>query len=328
MSGNYEDNGDYDGKEKGTFNMKMLIDKSSAGIVIGKGGSVISSIERSTGCSLQISPVHLVFPGTNERILLLNGTPTTVSAGVLAVLEKIWAYNAEQMEPAVPCRFAVPSSGAAAIIGKGGSKIQSLQSETGTQIKVSERQDGVSERLVSVNGSVPAVREVAARIVDIVKDDPHLNGGSPAGRGGGGFANFGGGVGGPGMMHGGGNFGGPFMPGGILPGAAVSTHCEIEMHVPDDITGYVLGKKGSFLQHIIQSTRASIRVSSKGDVVPGTEKRRFTISGPLNAVQTAHAALVMRMAEGKAERERELGGGSGRNGRGPGGGRRHRDNAE
>eukprot|EP00919_Chromeraceae_sp_WS-2016_P070811 GHVR01167790.1.p1 GENE.GHVR01167790.1~~GHVR01167790.1.p1 ORF type:complete len:292 (+),score=60.41 GHVR01167790.1:200-1075(+) len=275
-----EGEGEIEKEVRGTFHIKLLIDKNNAGIVIGRQGTVISSIESSTSCSLQISPHVVVFPGTNSRVLLLHGTPHSCTLAASQVLNKIWAFN--DVLNNASCRFAVSSAAASAIIGTKGQRIKTLQADTGAQVQVSERVSGIVERLVTVSGGSTNVLHAFDRIIDCIVDDTHMN--MPVTR----------------------NIPTTIPPPAFMyPGdSSVAMHnCEIEMQVPDDITGFVLGKKGSFLQQLTQNTRAQVRVSLKGELLPGTVNRRFTISGPLLSVHSAHALLVQRIAEAKTDKD-------------------------
>jgi RNA-binding protein Nova len=51
------------------------------------------------------------------------------------------------------------------------------------------------------------------------------------------------------------------------------------LHVSDAAVPAILGRGGQVIKEIMDMTRASIKVSQKGDYVPGTQLRIITISG-------------------------------------------------
>mmetsp|Transcript_23620 Transcript_23620/g.40145 ORF Transcript_23620/g.40145 Transcript_23620/m.40145 type:complete len:140 (+) Transcript_23620:1252-1671(+) len=65
--------------------------------------------------------------------------------------------------------------------------------------------------------------------------------------------------------------------------------------VPDQMVGAIVGKGGLVLKTIIANTGASIKVSQKGEYIPGTNDRSITIEGSQQQIHNAHAEIMYRM---------------------------------
>jgi RNA-binding protein Nova len=78
----------------------------------------------------------------------------------------------------------------------------------------------------------------------------------------------------------------PHSPGDRACGATQMT-----MQVPDAVVPIILGKGGAIMREIQQRSGARIRVSQKGEYVPGTTDRIVTITAPSH--HEAHGAYLM-----------------------------------
>lgn len=75
------------------------------------------------------------------------------------------------------------------------------------------------------------------------------------------------------------------------PADARATATQMTMQVPDAVVPIILGKGGAIMREIQQRSGARIRVSQKGEYVPGTNDRLVTISAPSH--HQAHGAYLM-----------------------------------
>ena len=66
---------------------KFLITNAAAGSVIGKNGTNIQHCQNQTGARMQLSRTGELFPGTNDRIILLAGTSRQVQQQQLYLSE-------------------------------------------------------------------------------------------------------------------------------------------------------------------------------------------------------------------------------------------------
>lgn len=80
-------------------------------------------------------------------------------------------------------------------------------------------------------------------------------------------------------------------------GSAAGPIMDYTLEVPDACVGFLIGKQGVTLQSIQQQAGVKIRISGKGDFVPGTENRRLTITGSPMGIQYAAALLQQRLHE-------------------------------
>ena len=54
-------------------NLKILVPAVASGAIIGKGGETIAEIQKQTGTRIKMSKANDFYPGTTERVGLLQG---------------------------------------------------------------------------------------------------------------------------------------------------------------------------------------------------------------------------------------------------------------
>ncbi|KYN95764.1 putative RNA-binding protein Nova-1 [Plasmodium gaboni] len=301
--------------------VKLLINNLVAGSVIGKHGSIISSIESKTGCSLRLSPNNSYFPNTQERVLIICGKIDQLKDALLIILDKIKEI-ANQHSPEkqdminepekYTCRIVVPKSSVSAIIGKGGQQIKQLQDSTGSKIQISNREDGLNERIITIIGSFESIRNSTLQIANSIQKDPNLKDLLNVI-----YSNDSNNYNSRNNNH---NFINHLpLNGYVFPQRynlfqneqyvdmntvnSLMRHstdlfnipCEIAIQIPDEFIGAVIGKNGSRLSNIMNSTGAQIKISRKGELVPGTTNRNVRIIGTVAAVHAAHVLLLQRL---------------------------------
>ena len=197
------------------------------------------------------------------------------------------------------------------------------------------------ERVIGITGTLEQVQAACAVIAAKVQEDPdhalnnnisysrngssaftNLSGGSlsGAGFGGLGFPNSGGTSGNSAtssvlahaaLLSGGGlgasnpllNAVGNLGPLGLSSSSSlIQSTATLELTVPDELIGAVLGKQGKTINEFMQYSGAKIQVSQKGEFVPGTNNRKVVITGDLNCAQTAHFLITQRLQQVEAER--------------------------
>ncbi|KAL8450234.1 hypothetical protein Emed_002630 [Eimeria media] len=299
---------------QGPCYLKVLVNNLVAGAIIGKSGAVIAQIEQQTGCALKLSPANMYYPGTEERILIMSGEQEALNNAVLVVLDKIHEMQCQytpdgsrkesydSTSPSQPpssvkvtLKIVVPKAAVAAIIGKGGQQIKELQSSTNARVQVSNREEAVVERLVTITGSLEEARAAATSIAACLQSEPSLKSHMYV------------------VYKPGGLLGGPLgyaqqQPLGYgapppyagypapLPQEILAHQCEIFMQVPETVVGAVIGKSGRCVSEVMKQSGARVQVSQKGDFVPGTTDRKVTISGSVAAVHNAHILLLQRVS--------------------------------
>lgn len=69
--------------------LRFLVPNSLAGSIIGKGGIVISEFQSQSGSKIVLSRTTEFFPGTQERILMLNGTVNAILTALHLILSRL-----------------------------------------------------------------------------------------------------------------------------------------------------------------------------------------------------------------------------------------------
>ena len=252
--------------------MKIVVPNSTAGLIIGKSGVTIKYIGDQTGARIQVSQKNAeTVPG--ERVIGITGTLEQVQAACAVIAAKVQ----EDPEHALNNNISYSSHGLSL---------------------------GSPHRLSNGSASVNA-----------------FSGGglSGSGLGGLGFANSGGTgnsaanniLAHAALLSGGGlgannpllNAMGSLGPLG-LPSSSSQIHstATLELTVPDELIGAVLGKQGKTINEFMQYSGAKIQVSQKGEFVPGTNNRKVVITGDFNCAQTAHFLITQRLQQVEAER--------------------------
>ncbi|XP_040190617.1 RNA-binding protein Nova-1-like isoform X2 [Rana temporaria] len=69
--------------------LKVLIPSYAAGSIIGKGGQTIVQLQRETGATVKLSKSKDFYPGTTERVCLVQGTMEALLAAHNFIAEKV-----------------------------------------------------------------------------------------------------------------------------------------------------------------------------------------------------------------------------------------------
>eukprot|EP01055_Gregarina_sp_Pseudo9_P005332 Gregarina_sp_Pseudo_9__5331@NODE_62_length_4681_cov_83_747092_g57_i0_p2_GENE_NODE_62_length_4681_cov_83_747092_g57_i0NODE_62_length_4681_cov_83_747092_g57_i0_p2_ORF_typecomplete_len343_score37_16KH_1/PF00013_29/1_6e12KH_1/PF00013_29/2e15KH_2/PF07650_17/7_6KH_2/PF07650_17/0_00016KH_5/PF13184_6/4_5KH_5/PF13184_6/0_042KH_4/PF13083_6/0_079KH_4/PF13083_6/3_6SLS/PF14611_6/3_9e02SLS/PF14611_6/0_33_NODE_62_length_4681_cov_83_747092_g57_i033424370 len=171
---------------------KLLISNLVTGSLIGKNGGTINAIRTQTGCNVRVSSSgpQGFFPGTSDRVVILNGTKQALEQAIVFILSALkeapqhLSGEASNRVGELPTgsgnlelRFVVPNSTVSLIIGKGGSRINQLRESTGAKIQISSREPSgrmEAERIINVSGDFEHVRNSALMIAAIIQEDPTL----------------------------------------------------------------------------------------------------------------------------------------------------------
>uniref|UniRef100_A0A0G4GLY5 K Homology domain-containing protein n=1 Tax=Chromera velia CCMP2878 TaxID=1169474 RepID=A0A0G4GLY5_9ALVE len=302
--------------QNGPCFVKLLVGNQYAGQLIGKAGQVVAEIEGQTGATLRLSATNAFFPGTTDRIAVASGELEQISAVFRIIMEKLRTAQEEGMSDAASfgCQIVVPKSSVSRIIGKGGAQIKELQQQTQAHMRISNREEGLSERVVSISGDKEKVVEAGLKVIGLIQEDENLStctnlkyslmAPTPSA--------FGGPMGGqpvpPSAAM------GPYGVYGMAPttlaGSVMALHglsgvtddllssfCEISFQLADHFVGVLIGRGGQGIAEVSQTTGAKVQVSSKGEYVPGTQNRTVNITGPVLGVHKAHLILLQKIYE-------------------------------
>lgn len=304
--------------------IRFLITNAAAGSVIGKGGATINEFQSQSGARIQLSRNHEYFPGTSDRIIALSGTIKEVLTAFHLILSKILSEaekdNGQDMKPN-QVRLIVPNLVCGAIIGKGGATIKSFVEESNASIKLSPLEQsilGVHDRIITIIGNLDQQLRAVALVVSKVAEDPNYNqyasaslsftGAASTLVGLRGHAAF------PSMSYG----GAPFLRNGmngnyrmkglisplvaaqtppvavpVMPGGSMTT--SVTLAIPDEHVGAIVGRGGKIITDIQQSSGVRIKISDRGDFVPGTTNRKVIITGSAEGVRTAQQVVAQKV---------------------------------
>eukprot|EP00053_Salpingoeca_punica_P010341 m.93048 g.93048 ORF g.93048 m.93048 type:complete len:164 (-) comp15357_c0_seq1:1598-2089(-) len=127
--------------------MKILVPNFLAGTIIGKGGSCIAETQNETGARVHLSQAREYFPGTTDRVVMLQGSLPSVRAALIIIVTKTLATDrvvpegvtTPTLAPPPMIKMAVPAGAAGSIIGHGGELIKKLHEETGAKVQISPK---------------------------------------------------------------------------------------------------------------------------------------------------------------------------------------------
>ncbi|CAI2347857.1 unnamed protein product [Caenorhabditis sp. 36 PRJEB53466] len=266
----------------GEITEEMLIPADKCGLVIGKGGETIRTIQEQSGLrSCSVVQDSTTTTGQPKPLRMI-GTPAAIETAK-ALVNNIMNQGTTGLPSTGGHRFGgggaeaqakgeviVPRSSAGMIIGRGGETIKRLAQETGTKIQFKPDDDPKSDdRVAIIMGTRDQIYRATERITEIVNRAMKVNG--PGG---------GGGIGG--SMH---------SMGGI--GGATQV---FYMHVPAHKCGLVIGKGGENIKQIERETGATCGLAPASEQKKEDEKV-FEIKG--NAQQIHHAAHLVKIKVGE-----------------------------
>eukprot|EP00899_Mesostigma_viride_P029329 jgi/Mesvir1/9581/Mv25619-RA.1 len=275
-----------------TVATRMLISNTSAGSIIGKGGATISEFQ--------------------DRIVLLSGTVKSILTALHLVLTKINSEDGSSGHSSV--RLVVPNMVCGAIIGKGGATIRTFSEDSGASIKLSSQDQnmpGVTDRVVTITGTVDQQLRAVALIVTKISEDPNYSvyaslplaypqaaAFQAAGMGSSGLHLPS--MGAPAMPNPMSQFGqlGQKQP-VVLTTTAPST--SLTVAVPDEHVGAVVGRMGKTITEIQALSGARVKISDRDDYVEGTRNRKVTVTGSQEAVQIAQYLITQKVTQSAAD---------------------------
>ncbi|XP_031566690.1 RNA-binding protein Nova-1-like isoform X2 [Actinia tenebrosa] len=243
--------------------MKIVVPNSTAGMIIGKGGTAIKSISEQTGARIQISQKD-ADSVAGERVVCVSGEEDQVQAACAIITAKVQedpehALNNNIMYTGLTTSRGGHSNGhfgsnlpLSALSGFGGLGLPNTGSQ-GSQAAAPNHilaqaalmQSG-SNALSSALGMPPTTTATTS--------------------------------------------------------SSIHSSATLEITVPDELIGAILGKGGKTINEFMQYSGARIQVSQKGEFVPGTSNRKVVITGDVQAAQLAHFLITQRLQQVEAER--------------------------
>lgn len=152
--------------------IKLLVSNNAAGSIIGRAGQTISELQTESGSRIKLSQAGDYYPGSQDRVCLIQGEYESVKIGLRLLLERLYmmqetmntpAWHQYRMGAAVQpfdftVRLLVPATSCGMIIGKNGANIKYMEETSGvTSIRLSPKEDGIynitMERVVTITGN-------------------------------------------------------------------------------------------------------------------------------------------------------------------------------
>ena len=148
--------------------LKMLCPFYSAGAIIGDGGKEIKNIKETYGISIQVSKKEVRFPGTDERVITMQGECDTIKKCVKHIQDLIRNDKPPPSAKSVDVegndkrkralKLVVADTSAGRLIGKGGETIKQTKEKYQVTVNTSKKHEaipGLDERIISVEGDSP-----------------------------------------------------------------------------------------------------------------------------------------------------------------------------
>ncbi|XP_052196485.1 KH domain-containing protein HEN4-like isoform X2 [Diospyros lotus] len=90
-----------EGINSGVIRCRLLLDKGQAGVVIGRGGSVVDTIRKSTGCRIRVLPADQLpsCSSPSDELIQIMGGDLVIKHGLLAVSHRLQLHPSIERSP-------------------------------------------------------------------------------------------------------------------------------------------------------------------------------------------------------------------------------------
>lgn len=165
---------------------RILCPNKKIGSVIGRGGSIIKSLQDDIGVKIKITDL---IPGSDERVIIistidvLEDNLSTAQEALLHIQSQIVDLGPDK-DGVITSRLLVPSNHIGCLIGKGGSVISEMRKETHANIKILSGEDLPPcalelDEMVQIVGDITAAREALVQITSRLRNHVHYENGTP-----------------------------------------------------------------------------------------------------------------------------------------------------
>uniref|UniRef100_A0A5B7AWQ7 K Homology domain-containing protein n=1 Tax=Davidia involucrata TaxID=16924 RepID=A0A5B7AWQ7_DAVIN len=152
--------------------LRLLCPDEKAGGVIGKGGTIIKTLQHETGCEIKVLEG---VSDSEDRIIVISGPAhpdNRISAtqdAVLRVQSRIVRATPDSKEKTVIAKLLVSSNQIGCLLGKGGAIIAEMRKSSGAHIRILGKDQipkcaSENEEVVQINGEFEAVQEALMQI--------------------------------------------------------------------------------------------------------------------------------------------------------------------
>uniref|UniRef100_A0A3B4A2P8 K Homology domain-containing protein n=1 Tax=Periophthalmus magnuspinnatus TaxID=409849 RepID=A0A3B4A2P8_9GOBI len=245
---------------------EIMVPASKAGLVIGKGGETIKSLQERAGVKMVMIQDGPQNTGA-DKPLRISGDPFKVQQAKEMVMELIRDQGFREQRGEYGSRgggggggggdsldVPVPRFAVGIVIGRNGEMIKKIQNDTGVRIQFKPDDGSTPDRIAQIMGPPDAAQHAAEIISDLLRS---VQTGGPPGHGG------------RGRGRGQGNWNmGP--PGGLQ---------EFSFTVPTMKTGLIIGKGGETIKGISQQSGARLELQRNPPPNSDPNVKLFTIRG-------------------------------------------------
>ena len=280
--------------------VKIIVPNATAGLVIGRSGASIKSLQEDTGAKIMISGRD-ESKVEKERIITISGNDGQRLEASRAVISKIAADPENMLNKNLT--YGGGSRGSEGG-GSRGRKIDSRGYSNGADISSRSSMFGSSD--VGLPGNLSALSSILGSMQQNPYKQNPLAGLSQqnALQAALGLTSSLGGM--SGMSSFGSN---PLSAMGAQMSnlaSNIKTTVTIQMEIPDVLVGAILGKGGKTVNEFIQFSGAKIQFSAKNDFAPGTTDRVLTIQGDLNQTQIAYFLINQKISQAENDLANQL----------------------
>ncbi|XP_070507760.1 far upstream element-binding protein 1-like [Chironomus tepperi] len=284
---------------------EMMIPGSKVGLIIGKGGLTIKQLQERTGAKMVI-----IQDGPNqemEKLLKISGDPQKVDHAKQLVFELLQDkgndqpnrnQNQRSMQDHGGAYFnagrggdgggggdqfeiVIPKVAVGVVIGKEGSMIKKIQSDTGCSMKILQTKgDEPGDRICTIQGTKQQVDEGKIMIEELIDSVLRRNSEGGGGRGGGGNNDW------SNNRSGGSNFQSQHHQQNQSPSMGGVQVQQYEFSVPSNKCGIIIGRGGDTIKQINQQSGAHCEMDRNKSANQMDEKT-FSIKGDQHQVEEA-----------------------------------------
>ncbi|KAI9914798.1 hypothetical protein PsorP6_007259 [Peronosclerospora sorghi] len=244
--------------------LHWLVQRENVGKMMGKQGSCLASIRRTTGASIHVE--ESVVPGTTERRVILSGSKEAIAVAVQEIKGRAGGRPEVAASGAMGRLgqyYAIPYHAAGHLIGPQGATIRSLTQRTGARLQLPSAEDlplGSINRILHIQGTVKQV-DHARRVVIGKLRDYGASSTSP-------------------------------RPRTIFATGEEGDHVTMKVLLPSRICGLMLDGRGMLIQEIGKKSGAHVHFLTPH----GTDKRVCVFTGDMRCVLRAQRLVLQVMA--------------------------------
>lgn len=159
----------------GSEELRVLIDNSQVGAIIGKQGANVKQVREAT--SVYVSILKTDYRSVQERVLVLKGDLSNIATACKMIFQNIQIGQSTDGNSTADgistVRMLIHKSIVGAIIGLAGVTVRETQAETGTRIQISnEPLANSTDKTVSITGTCDQLEATVLKVLTQLKANP------------------------------------------------------------------------------------------------------------------------------------------------------------